>query len=133
MKKEENVLGTTSLIVQILLNILFYGVALFITMTCANKAYDFAYQIYGEVAVAESSGKSKYIEIKEGDSILQVSNKLYSEDLIVNKYAFLIKFKLSEKILKPGKYEISNTYTNVEIMDVICGVTSKVGDETIEG
>lgn len=128
MKKEENVLGTTSLIVQILLNILFYGVAIFITMTCANKAYDFAYQIYGEVAVEESKGKTKQIEIKDGESIVQVANKLQSENLIADKYAFLIKFKLSEEVLKPGKYEISNTRTNVEIMDTICGNASKNGD-----
>lgn len=130
MKKEGNVQNTTSIVVQILLNVLFYGVAIFITMTCANKAYDFAYQIYGDVAVAEAPGKSKDIEIKEGMSILQVADKLYDNKLIVDKYSFILKFKLTEMTIKPGKYTISNACHYDEIIDTICGVSSKEGDNS---
>lgn len=131
MKQEEKALNTTSIVVQMLLNILFYGVAIFITMTCANTAYDFAYQIYGEVAVAEAPGKSKKIEIKEGMSALQVADKLYDNRLIVNKYSFLVKFKLTELSIKPGEYTISSADHYEDIINRICGLSLDEGDNSI--
>lgn len=125
MKKEEKTLNTTSIIVQMLLNILFYGIAIFVTITCANVAYDFAYQIYGEVTVSEAPGKTKKIDIKEGMSAMQVADKLDDNNLIVNKYSFLVKFKLSEAIIKPGEYEISNSDNYTSIINKISGVDSE--------
>ena len=130
MKKEDNSLGSASIIVQFLMNVLFYGVAIYMTVTFANKAYDFAYQVYGPVTMAEEPGTSKRVDIKEGTSSAQIANKLYEEKLKVDKYSFLVRLKLSEQNVHPNVYTLTTAMTYSDIIAKICENTSDEGDNS---
>lgn len=130
MKKEDNSLGSASIIVQLLMNILFYGVVIYMTVAFANKAYDFAYQIYGPVTMAEAPGTSKKIDIKEGTSSTQIANMLYEERLIVDKYSFLLRLKLSEQNVRPNVYTLTTAMTYSDIIAKICENSSDEGDNS---
>ena len=130
MKKEDNSLGSASIIVQFLMNVLFYGVAIYMTVTFANKAYDFAYQVYGPVTMAEEPGTSKRVDIKEGTSSAQIANMLYEEKLIVDKYSFLVRLKFSEQNVHPNVYTLTTAMTYSDIIAKICENTSDEGDNS---
>lgn len=128
MEKDDNTLNIASIIVQILMNLLFYGIAIYLTVNFANRAYDFAYQVYGPVTMAEAPGESKKVEIKEGTSSTQIANLLYNEKLIVDKYSFLVRLKLSEQNVHPKIYTLSTSMTYSDIISEICENSSDDGE-----
>ena len=130
MEKEDNTLNVASIIVQILMNVLFYGIAIYLTVNFANRAYDFAYQVYGPVTMAEAPGESKKVEIKEGTSSVQIANMLYNNKLIVDKYSFLVRLKLSELNICPKTYTLSTSMTYSDIIDKICENSSEDKDNS---
>lgn len=118
----------SNVIVGVVVHIVIYIAVIAATLFVANKAYDFTYQIYGKVPVSTKSTVTKTVEIKEGENGLQIADKLYRENLIVNKYSFFIRLKLSQRMVQPQKYELSNNMTYVEILDKICMNSSEDED-----
>ena len=118
----------SNVIVGVVVHIVIYIAVIVATLFVANKAYDFTYQIYGKVPVSTKSTVTKTVEIKEGENGLQIADKLYRENLIVNKYSFFIRLKLSQRMVQPQKYELSNNMTYVEILDKICMNSSEDED-----
>ena len=105
--------------IRIILYLLFYGAIIAMVVIVSNKAYEFAYQIYGDVAVSSKTSVSKDIQIEVGESSMGIASKLYKEGLIVNKYSFFIRLKLSQEVVQPGKYKLSNSMTYSEIINNI--------------
>ena len=64
------------------------------------------------------------IEVKEGESMLEVGKDLESKGIIENAYYFDIAMRFEEKYpyLKPGTYEVSSAMKPSEILDVIAHV-----------
>ena len=89
---------------------------------CFQVSYDFAYQIYGDVAVSSKATVDKDIKIEAGDSSMAIANKLSDEGMIVNKYSFLIRLKLSQQAVQPNIYKVSNNMTYSEIIDTITDI-----------
>ena len=106
-------------IIRMALYIICYGVLAVAVVKVANRAYEFAYQIYGDVSVSDKATKTKEIEVVPGDNAVTISNKLYNEGLIVDKYSFFIRMKLSDELIQPNKYEISNNMNYKEIIKEI--------------
>jgi UPF0755 protein len=114
-----------NLIIRMVLYVICYGLIIFSIVTIANKAYEFAYQVYGDVAVENKATKTKEVEIVPGDSIFNIANKLYNEGLIVNKYSFIVRMKLSDEVVQQGKYKISNDMNYKEIISEITNNTDE--------
>ncbi len=114
-----------NLIIRMVLYVVCYGVVIFAIVAVANKSYDLAYQIYGDVSVAKNATKTKEIEVLPGDNALTVADKLYKEGLIVDKYSYMIRMKLSNEVIQPGTYKISNDMNYKEIIREITNTTDE--------
>lgn len=120
-------LDILSTILYILLNIIFYILVIFMIMKVSSYAYDFSYQVFGKAAVTK--GKPAYevsIEIKQGDSTLALAGLLEKKKIILNKYSFYLRAKLSKSNIMPGKYKLHSSMAYEEIFEII---TKKPKDE----
>lgn len=109
-----------STILYIMLNIIFYIFVVFIIMKASKYAYDFSYQVFGKASVTTGkSMKEVRIEIKEGDSTMGLANLLEKQGIILNKYSFYTRAKLSKSNILPGKYKLNSSMPYEEIFEII--------------
>lgn len=115
------VLGISSFVIHVLLNILFYVIVVMLITKYSGVAFDFAYEVFGEVAAAEAGEKVKdvTITIKKGESTMSIASKLEMNRVIDNKYSFYLRAKLFQSNIKTGKYIVNASMTYGEILDVI--------------
>lgn len=109
-------------IIQIILNVLFYMVVIIIIMRFSAAAYELSYQIFGNVTVSKAPGVDKEIVIEPGDSTVRIATMLEEKGLIVNKYSFLIRAKISvsdRHPIIPGTYELNTSMSYETILEVI--------------
>jgi len=109
----------TSFILRLLLNIIFFIFVIMLVIYGSRAAFNFTYQLYGPVTVDEQPGRTVYIEIKKGESTMEVARKLELYRVITNKYSFYLKTKLQSEVIMPGKYEVNSSMTYDDILDVI--------------
>ena len=123
-------LKVISTILKILLNILFYTIVIILLVKISGMAHDFGYQVFGKVTASEAPGHDSTIEIKKGESTMNIASKLEVNGIIVNKYSFFIKAKLKKYNLMPGTYKLNTSMTYDEIFNVLSVPSS---DEKAEG
>lgn len=112
-------LKVSSFVLRTLLNIVFYSLVVIAVIYVSKQAFSFTYQLYGPVTVDQPPGRVIRIEIKNGDSTMEVAKKLELNRAIVNKYSFLLKTKLQDLSIMAGTYEINTSMTYDEILDII--------------
>lgn len=112
-------LRITNFIFRLLLNIVFYLAVVFLIVTASRKTFDFCYQIFGQVTVDEAPGTNVEIQIKKGESTMNVASKLKLNKIIENKYSFYVKAKLMKHTIMPGTYEVNTSMTYDEIFTLI--------------
>lgn len=120
-------LKITSFILRLLMNITFYILIVILIINLSKAAFNFAYQLYGPVTV-EPKGKGTRIllQIKEGESTMDVASKLELVHAIKDKYAFYLKAKLEKAVIMPGTYELSTDMTYNEILDIITDYSASI-------
>lgn len=125
------ILNATGTILQILLAAIFY-IIIVIAMTKAVKyAYDFSYQIFGDVSVEAVPGNDVQVQILKGESTLNIASKLELSKVIVNKYSFFIKVKLEKRDIMPGTFIVNTSMSYDELLDVITDYSKSLDkDET---
>jgi len=123
------VLRVTVGIIRILLNVLFYVVVVVLIIKASGITYDFTYQIFGQVTAAPAPGHDVDIQIKKGESSINVALKLEADKLIKNKYAFYVKAKLQSHSIMPGTYTLNTSMTYDEIFDIITVPSDSEEDE----
>jgi UPF0755 protein len=109
----------SSFILRTLLNALFYTVIVIVTIRACKITYDFSYQVFGQVAASEEPGRDVEIQIKKGESTMNIASKLELNKVIVNKYSFYLKAKLKSHNLMPGTYILNTSMTYDEIFEII--------------
>lgn len=119
-------LKITSFTLRTLMNIAFYILMAILIMNCSKLAYDFTYQLYGPVTVDEEPGREIILQIKNGESSMDVATKLELQRVIVNKYSFYLKGKLQNKVIMPGTYVINSSMTYDEIFDIITDYSASI-------
>lgn len=120
-------LKITSFILRLLLNITFYTLVAILIINFSKKAFNFTYQLYGPVTVdPKDKGTSFMVQIKKGESTMEVASKLELVHAIKNKYVFWVKAKLKKKVILPGTYELSTDMTYDEIMDIITDKSASI-------
>lgn len=113
------ILTIINVIIHIFLNILFYTFVIILITKLSVIAYDFSYQIFGNVSVEEAPGRDISIEIKSGESTMNIANKLELNRLIVNKYSFYLRAKITKQVIMPGTYVINTSMDYDQIFSVI--------------
>lgn len=113
------VLKVTSFIFRTLLNIVFYLAIIYLITVVSKNAYNFCYQIFGEVTVETEPGRSIEIQIKQGESTMNVAKKLDLNKIIVDQYSFYVKAKLMNYTIMPGTYMLNTSMTYDKIFETI--------------
>lgn len=111
-------------LIQIFFTGLFYLIVIAGVSELANAAYDFMYPIFGHVSMEEVPGENIKVEIKEGESMQSIANKLYKKGLIENPYNFYIRGKLSvnkKRTIKAGVYTLNTSNDYGELLNILTG------------
>lgn len=127
--KTKFILNVISFVLHILLNIIFYAIVILIIIRFSTMAYNFAYQIYGNVAVEESPGRDIKIQIKKGESTMTLAKKLEYNRIILDKNAFYIRAKLSidnKQPILPGTYILNTSMNYEQIIMVITDANANI-------
>lgn len=112
-------LRLSSFLFRTLVNIAFYLLVIFLVTRASTEIYKFSYQIFGQVRAAEEPGRDVEIQIRKGESTMNVASKLQLNKVIVNKYSFYTKAKLLKHTIMPGTYTINTSMTYDEIFAII--------------
>lgn len=125
------ILGISSFVIHVLLNILFYVIVVMLIAKYSGVAYDFAYEVFGEVAAAEAGEtvKDVTITINKGESTMSIASKLEMNRVIDNKYSFYLRAKLFQSNIKTGKYVVNASMTYGEILDVISNYKNSLDND----
>ena len=113
------VLNIFGVVIHIFLNIIFYMVIVYLVIKASHYAYDFAYQVFGSVSVTKNSGYTAEVTIGKGESTMEVANILDAKKIIVNKYSFYLRAKLTKQNILPGTYKVSSDMDYDRIFKVI--------------
>lgn len=114
----------------VLLNLVFYAVVAFGIYYVATNVYEFAYQIVGDRVCEAEPGRDVEIHIEEGESTMDIAEKLYMNKVVVNKYTFYLKVQLFEYKIMQGTFQLNTSMTYDEILDVITDLTKARPEET---
>jgi len=125
------VLGISNFILKLLLNVIFYGVLVFLVFKIGTESYKFCYSVFGDVrAVSESNEELlAVVTIKSGESTMGVASKLEDYGLITDKYAFYVKAQLFNYNIMPGAYIVSNNMNYTQILETITDRHKSIVDE----
>ena len=113
-----------------ILNLVFYAVVAFGIYYVASNVYEFSYQIFGDRVVEEAPGRDVEIHIAEGESTMDVAEKLYMNKLVVNKTTFYLKVQLFEYKIMQGTFLLNTSMTYDEVLDVITDLSNALPEET---
>ena len=124
------VLTLTSTILHLMLTILFYIVVVIFVVKGSRLAYQYSYQVFGSVSVSEGAGKDYGLKISEGESTMNVSTKLEQNGIIVNRFTFYIRAKLTKQNILPGTYTVNSSMDYDDIFKVIASGSRAEESET---
>lgn len=112
-------LRMSNFIFRILVNCAFYLLIIFLITKASREIYQFSYQIFGQVRAEEAPGRDAQVQIRKGESTMNVASKLQLNKFIVNKYSFYVKAKLLDHKIMPGTYIINTSMSYDEIFAII--------------
>ncbi len=127
-KSRKKMIKSIALMLQIIWNVLFYILVIFILIRFSATAYELAYQVFGNITVQEAPGINKVIEIEEGTSSFEIADMLEKEGLVVNKYSFFIRTKITiskKRPIMPGTYTLNTSMPYETIIDILTGMESE--------
>lgn len=122
-------------VLQLFLNILFYVLVVFAIMKLSTAAFEFSYQVFGNVVVEEAPGTDVEIKIQEGESSSSIARKLAVQKLVVNQYSFYLRAKLttgSDKPILPGNYTLNTSMNYDDILSIITDKDAGIAKEDME-
>jgi UPF0755 protein len=123
-------LKITSFVLRLFLNIIFYILVVILIINVSKMAYAFTYQLYGpDTLDPVGSGRKIILQIKKGESTMDIASKLELNRAIKNKYSFWLKTKLQEYLIMPGTYEIYSDMTYKQILAVITDYSESLTNE----
>ncbi|MBP5158837.1 MAG: endolytic transglycosylase MltG [Lachnospiraceae bacterium] len=118
-------------ILQLCINIAFYIAVVMLIIKAAHYAYDFAYQVFGDVPYDATSTREVEVRISKGESSMNIAAKLEDNKLIVNKYSFYVKTKLKDYNIMPGVFVLSPSMTYDDILDIITDYSKSIVQEDL--
>ncbi|MBQ8798064.1 MAG: endolytic transglycosylase MltG [Lachnospiraceae bacterium] len=113
-----------------LLNLVFYVVVAFGIYFVATNVYEFSYQVFGDRVCEAEPGRDVEIHIAEGESTMDIAEKLYMNKVVINQYTFYLKVQLFEYKIMQGTFLLNTSMTYDEILEVITDLTKAIPEET---
>lgn len=120
--KNKTIANITSAMTIITLNIVLYMFVILVGVKFSTSAYQFAYQLFGNVTVAEAPGTDVMITIRSGESTKEIAKVLESKRIIEDKTSFYVRAKLlasNQNPILPGIYKLNTSMTYKEIINTI--------------
>ncbi len=116
------ILNTVRFVLIVVLNFIFYILVAVAIMRACSMAYDFSYQIFGDVVVDEPPGTDVDFTIEENESLGSIAARLEQNRLVVNRYTFFVRARISTigeggKKIVPGEFNLNTSMTYTEILD----------------
>ncbi len=124
-KNTKRTMKTIGGVIQLMLNVLFYVLAIIVIMRFSTAAYELSYQVFGNVTVHTSPGIDKVVTIEKGASTMEVADMLEEKGLVVDKYSFWIRAKISvndNHPIMPGYYTLNTSMPYETILEIITGL-----------
>ncbi len=117
-------LKAVRVIFGIVLSFIFYMLIIFAISRMCMYAYDFSYQVFGNVTASEAPGTDVEFTVNDSESTMSVASKLEYNKLIVNKYSFYLRAQLNAsgsagKPILPGTYNLNTSMNYDEILSAI--------------
>lgn len=125
--RTKSILGILRIIVQVVFNILMYTLVILLAIRLCTVVYDFSYQIFGNVTVEQAPGTDTPFEITKGEGTMELATALEDHGLVVDKYTFYVRAKLStssRRPILPGTYKLNTSMTYEEILSVVTNETA---------
>lgn len=119
-------LRITSGVFRFVLNVLFYVIVITCIITFSKAAFNFSYQVFGDVTVDEEPKREVKIRIVSGESTMTVARKLEQNKIIVDDTTFYLKAKLSKVNIMPGTYVVNSAMTYEEIFEELSDVNNSL-------
>lgn len=119
-------LRITGGVFRFVLNVLFYMIVIMCIITFSKSAYDFSYQVFGDVAMDDAPGKDVKIRIVSGESTMTVARKLEQNKIILDDTTFYLKAKLSKVNIMPGTYVVNSSMTYDDIFAELSDVNNSL-------
>ena len=82
-----------------------------------------------ETVCEAAPGRDVQIHIDEGESTMEIANKLYMNKVVVNKYTFYLKVRLFEKDIMQGTFLLNTSMTYDEVLSVITDLSNAIVEE----
>lgn len=127
-KNTKRTMKTISGVIQVMLNILFYVIAIIAVMRLGAAAYELSYQVFGNVTVEAAPGTDKTITVEAGTSSMELASMLEKERLVVNRYSFLVREKItvsSSHPIVPGSYTLNTSMSYETIISILTGMEAE--------
>ena len=116
-----------------MLNIFLYGLLVWGMIFFTKEAYEFSYQIFGNVAVAEEPGTDVMITNRSGNTTKEIAELLEYKRVIANSNSFFIRAKLmvndTDPIL-PGVYKLNTSMNYGEIIETITNPSENLDENS---
>lgn len=107
------------ILMGLLMNFLFYALAVLIIIQLARTAYVFSYQVFGSQVMDNAPGRSIIITIGEDDTMLDVAKTLKQQKIIVGSRSFYVRALLTEKKVHSGTYTVNSSQNYAEILEIL--------------
>ena len=114
----------------ILLNLVFYAVVAFGLYFVATHVYEFSYQVFGDRVCEAEPGRDVEIHIADGESTMEIAEKLYMNKIVVNKTTFYLKVQLFGYKIMQGTFPLNTSMTYDEVLNVITDLTKALPEDT---
>lgn len=120
-------------IVRLALDIVLYLFLVIALISTCKYVYNFCYQVFGSASVTSSSDAvSMSVTFYEGESTLQIAERLEGYGLILDKYSFVTKSRLDKITIKPGTFILSSDMDYDEILSVISDISQAKDEDEIQ-
>ena len=95
-------------------------------------SFNFAYDVFHDSAKDPGDRNYVVVKIEPYSSTSKISDQLYDAGVIENKYVMMLRIKVGEygERIKPGKYGLSPSMTDEEILNVLTGSAKAEEEET---
>lgn len=116
---QNTILKVARTTLHLLVNVLLYLIIIYIVINAGKVIYDTSYQIFGNTGVTEGEGRDVFVRVEQGESTMNVANKLEQNKVIDNKYSFYIHAKVKKYPIMPGTFALNTSMDYDDIFEVI--------------
>ncbi len=107
-------------VIRLAIDVIVYLIIIALLIFCCRYLYNFCFRVFGSASVTDSGNAySMSITVSQGETTMEVAERLEEYGLILDKYSFTVKARLDKASIKPGTFIISSDMDYDEIVGII--------------